>query len=157
MQISPPRAPQLALGPQLPSLRTDLAQTSAAIGRRRELFKRVLAQCPGWELGSIGGYFAFVAFPAVYLDVKIPSRTPDEPPQKVDGLLVAKVLGERFGVVTLPAKFFVPDDYNDPNPATAGLTGWLRFAVANVDDAAIEQVGPRLGEMNRFVASLLSS
>lgn len=123
--------------------------TSQALAARRHLFQRVLADCPGWEIGAVGGYFAFVAYPAAYLRRREGEEGSTE---GGDSESIARLLAEKFGVVTLPSKFFVPPGYRHPAASDSGeLDRWLRFAVANVNDESIELVGPRLREMNRHM------
>ncbi|KAL5634777.1 hypothetical protein ACGC1H_002716 [Rhizoctonia solani] len=62
MQICPARPLQLALAPLLPSLRQDLAEQSAKLSKRQEVFRDTL-NGSGWEVGASGAYFAIVKHP----------------------------------------------------------------------------------------------
>ncbi|KAK4689157.1 hypothetical protein P7C73_g919, partial [Tremellales sp. Uapishka_1] len=142
MQICPPRPPQLALAPLLPSLRPDLLASSTALIHRRRLFHATVDGIAGWKTVSSGGFFAYVQFPLEY------KKTSEE---------VAKILASELGVITLPGSFFMPA-LEDPLWEELGDVGrllkddrWLRFAVANVEDETIEKLGPRLEEMNKLM------
>ncbi|KAJ6471357.1 pyridoxal phosphate-dependent transferase [Mycena sanguinolenta] len=119
LQICPPRPIQLAIAPILASLRPGVVQTALALEARREIFRAHLP--PGWVIGSIGGYFAFVRHP-------FPGHGSAE---------VAQQLAEELGVVVLPAAFFAAElDEADDR--------WIRFSVANCDDDRVRAVCARL-------------
>lgn len=109
-QICAPRVPQLALAPLLPSLRADLAEASRQLAQRRKLFKETVSAVPGWTVDSMGGFFAYVSFPAEYLSASI-LREGMSADQTIGSEEVGKFLAERVGVVTLPGKFFMPDGF----------------------------------------------
>ena len=71
----------------------------------------------GWEIASVGAYFAFVRHP-------FPAST------SVD---VAERLARNFGVVSIPGAFFGP-----------GQESFLRFAFANADVEGIGALRARL-------------
>ncbi|KAL1410195.1 hypothetical protein Q8F55_004200 [Vanrija albida] len=154
MQICPPRTAQLALAPLLPELRGDLAEGSAAVAARRRLFEDVVNAVPGWHVASSGGYFAYVRFPEAY-----GARAAElglAQGERVGSEAVARVLGERCGVVTLPGAFFMPalDDpvwARIPDAEALRADQWIRFAIANVSDEVIKQLGPRLEKLNAIV------
>ena len=104
-QICPPRPPQLALTPLLPSLRTDLLASSSQLAHRRQLFTTTINAVPGWSVISSGGYFAYVQFPDHYLTINKGKRLGSEE--------VAKILAEKCGVVVLPGGFIMPDVGDD--------------------------------------------
>ncbi|KAJ7611438.1 pyridoxal phosphate-dependent transferase [Mycena polygramma] len=119
LQICPPRPIQLAIAPILASLRPGIVKTARALEARRELFKAHLPA--SWIIGSIGGYFAFVRHPfAGHGSVEVCRR-----------------LAEELGVLLLPAAFFCGalDEAEDR---------WIRFSVANCDDARVREVCERL-------------
>ncbi|KAL7409318.1 pyridoxal phosphate-dependent transferase [Mrakia frigida] len=130
MQINPPRPSQLAITPLLPSLRPGLITTSQTFTNLLSIFSSVLSSCPGWTLLSCGAFYAFVSHP-----FGSSSKTP------YPSLLVAQVLAEKYGVVTLPGEFFLPADSTGE---AAGGGGWLRVAVANVGEEEVRGVGERL-------------
>ncbi|KAJ7748420.1 pyridoxal phosphate-dependent transferase [Mycena metata] len=118
LQICPPRPIQLAIAPILASLRPGIVETALGLQTRRELFENALP--PGWIVGSIGAYFAFVRHP-------FPGRGSVE---------VCQRLAEELGVVLLPAAFFCDEDKSDDR--------WIRFSVANCDDDRVREVCARL-------------
>ncbi|WVQ94423.1 hypothetical protein IAU59_001502 [Kwoniella sp. CBS 9459] len=156
MQICAPRPPQIAIAPLLPSLRPDLLESSSALSKRRRLFVDTVNSIPGWNVPSTGGYFAYVSFPS---DYQYASSVLGLKRKKLGSEDVAKFLAEKVGVVTLPGSFFMPDLKDQdvweedvlPGGEVLKEDKWLRFAVANVDDDVILQLGPRLREMNRLM------
>ncbi|KAJ7784952.1 pyridoxal phosphate-dependent transferase [Mycena maculata] len=121
LQICPPRPIQLALAPLLASLRPGLRDTALGLQARRALFQSCLPQ--GWEVGSIGAYFAFVRHPFA-------GRGSKE---------VCERLAGEMGVVLLPAAFFCDAD-------ALREDRWIRFSVANCGEQGIRSVCKRLGE-----------
>ncbi|KAK7007567.1 aspartate aminotransferase [Favolaschia claudopus] len=124
LQICAPRPIQLALAPILPSLRLGIIDTAKDLASRRELFERHLP--PGWRVGSIGGYFAFVGHPFRGKGAKE----------------VCRRLAEEMGVVLLPADFFTPVKDGEGEDEER----WIRFSVANCDERRILEVCQRLGK-----------
>ncbi|KAJ7839011.1 pyridoxal phosphate-dependent transferase [Mycena olivaceomarginata] len=119
LQICPPRPIQLAIAPILASLRPGVIETALALETRRELFRTHIP--PGWVVGSIGGYFAFVRHP-------FPGHGSAE---------VCQRLAEELGILLLPAAFFCGElDKADDR--------WIRFSVANCDDDRVREVCARL-------------
>ncbi|KAJ9093548.1 hypothetical protein QFC21_006389 [Naganishia friedmannii] len=148
IQICAPRPPQIALSAVLPQLRDDLAQTSARLGERLKLFKRVVESVPGWRIEAQGGFFSYVrhAYRATGEQQQEGGWIPSEQ--------VSKILAERCGVLTLPGQFFMPAR-DDPLWASLVDAGsvlvhdrWIRFAVANVDDDVVRRVPERLAQLN---------
>ncbi|WWC98898.1 hypothetical protein V866_005792 [Kwoniella sp. B9012] len=156
MQICAPRPPQIALSPLLPSLRSDLEESSKALSHRRHLFVDVVNKVQGWKVTSIGGYFAYVSFPKEYIHA---SANVGLKRKRLGSEDISLILAKKFGVVTLPGSFFMPDFKDDEIWEKDVLKGgeglrediWLRFAVANVGDEVILKLGPRLEEMNKLM------
>ncbi|WRT65439.1 uncharacterized protein IL334_002382 [Kwoniella shivajii] len=156
MQICAPRPPQIALSSLLPSLRSDLTSSSKALSHRRDLFSKVVNSIQGWNVVSIGGYFAYVSFPS---DYSFASSTVGLKRKKLGSEDIAKLMATKLGVVTLPGSFFMPNLKDDDIWENDVLKGgeelkddkWLRFAVANVEDEVILKLGPRLKEMNKLM------
>ncbi|KAF8899420.1 pyridoxal phosphate-dependent transferase [Infundibulicybe gibba] len=126
LQICPPRVAQIALASVLPTLRGFIQESAEAIRARHQVFAHELPS--GWEIGSQGGYFAFVKHPFV-------GRDSEE---------VCKRLVEETGVLALPDKFFSGDGVDDGEKGR-----WIRFSVANVDDAKIRNVCGRLSQCGK--------
>lgn len=116
VQICPPRSAQAAVAWAVEATAAWRAETRAAINRRIAVFRGVIDRAPGWSIAAIGAYFAYVRHPFA-----------------ASGEAVAERLAREAGVVTLPGAFFGP-----------GQDGHIRFAFANVDDAALESVADRL-------------
>lgn len=185
MQINPPRPAQLALAEVLPQLREGVVERSRAYERLLERFESVLPN--GWEVLSKGAFYAFVRHP---FGRRRPSFAgeDDKDDRSLDklgpsSLEVARILGEKYGVVVLPGSFFrlgsppsspsiaTQDESSavelkaDEKPmlssktersenlrlpvATAAIDesesdDCLRFAVANITEAELDLLGPRL-------------
>jgi aspartate/methionine/tyrosine aminotransferase len=120
LQICAPRAAQMAVARGIEPLADWREANRAEIGRRAVALRTTMADAPGWEIGAMGAYFAYV-------------RHPFEGHGSVE---VARMLAERAGVSCLPGAFF-----------GEGQDGYLRIAFANADVDTIAQLGPRLREM----------
>ena len=87
------------------------------ITRRAVAFREAMAACPGWQLLSIGAYFAYVAHPF----------------QGASVFAVAEKLAATRGVLGLPGPWFGPGQENH-----------LRLAFANVSVESIREIPARL-------------
>lgn len=116
-QICAARPAQGVLAWAIEALQPWRAEVRAAINGRIAAFERVIAGCPGWEISSIGAYFAYVRHPF-----------PGVPAERV-----GEVLAAERGVLGLPGSYFGP-----------GQDGHLRFAFANADETAIAALPERL-------------
>lgn len=116
LQICAPRTGQIALAgavePLLPARRRMRGEFNA----RARLFTQEIAQAKGWELTSIGAYFAYLRHPFTR-----------------EGFAVAEALAREAGILTLPGAFFGP-----------GQDDFLRVAFANVEDERLIGLGARL-------------
>ncbi|KAK1920916.1 pyridoxal phosphate-dependent transferase [Papiliotrema laurentii] len=154
MQICPPRPPQLALAPLLPSLRSDLVSASRTLASRRQLFKTIVEAVPGWTVAASGGFYAYVSFPSDYLHA---SSALGLKRKRLGSEDIAKVLAKKCGVTVLPGAFFMPSTGDDEawNEVVGGENlredRWLRFAVANVEDNDVRQLGERLSQLNEIM------
>ncbi|WP_026330838.1 aminotransferase [Agrobacterium sp. 10MFCol1.1] len=117
MQICAPRAAQDAVAQAWPKLREWRFGNTVEIARRAQALRRVFDQLPGWEIASMGAYFAFVRHPFS-----------DE-----SAMVVGERLARTAGVITIPGSFF-----------GAGNESYLRFAFANVDRDSIGKLAGRL-------------
>lgn len=117
VQICAPRAAQTALTWAIPSLNDWRAGNTAEITRRAVAFREVMAACSGWQLLSIGAYFAYVAHPF----------------QGASVFAVAEKLAATRGVLGLPGPWFGP-----------GQESHLRLAFANVSVESIRDIPARL-------------
>jgi len=117
LQICAPRAAQIALARSIEPLADWRATNREEIGRRADALRATLAEVPGWEIGAMGAYFAYL-------------RHPFAGRSSVD---VAKRLAKDAGVSCLPGSFF-----------GTGQEGYLRLAFANIGSDAIGSLGARL-------------
>jgi aspartate/methionine/tyrosine aminotransferase len=116
VQISPPRAPQLALPWAIEALADWRADNRDEIGRRAVAFKDAVDALAGWSIGSIGAYFAYVAHPFTESDQDVCAR-----------------LAGDHGILCLPGSYFGPSQ-----------EGFLRFAFANTEAGLIAEIPGRL-------------
>lgn len=117
MQICAPRSAQIAVASAIPLLAEWRAGNRAEIARRADALRLVVSKLPGWEIGAIGAYFAFVRHPFV-------DRSSSE---------VAQKLARESGIVCLPGAYF-----------GEGQERYLRLAFANADVASIGLLSERL-------------
>lgn len=117
MQICAPRAAQAAVAQALPLLADWRAENRLEIARRADALRAVVAALPGWEIGAIGAYFAFVRHPFTELS----------------SAAVAERLAKEAGVVCIPGSYF-----------GEGRERYLRLAFANADVASIGLLAGRL-------------
>lgn len=117
MQICAPRSAQIAVASAIPLLADWRAGNRAEIARRADALRLVVSKLPGWEIGAIGAYFAFVRHPFT-------DRSSSE---------VAEKLARESGIVCLPGAYF-----------GEGQERYLRLAFANADVASIGLLSDRL-------------
>jgi len=79
--------------------------------------RAVMSGLPGWEIGALGAYFAFIRHPFAELS----------------SAAVAERLAKEAGVVCLPGSYF-----------GEGQEHYLRLAFANADAASIGLLADRL-------------
>jgi aspartate/methionine/tyrosine aminotransferase len=120
LQICAPRPQQAAVARALPALGAWRDGNRREIDRRAQALRDVIAGTDGWEIASMGAYFAFVSHPL----------------EGESSLRVAERLARDTGVVTIPGTFFGP-----------GMERYLRFAFANVDVDTISRLGTRLSRL----------
>ncbi|TDR94892.1 aminotransferase [Enterovirga rhinocerotis] len=117
VQICAPRVGQAGLAWAIWELGAWRAANRAVMNGRAEACRAVFAALPGWEIGALGAYFAYLRHP-------------------FDGVGSAKVSEEmaaRRGVLTLPGSAFGP-----------GQEDYIRLAFANCDEARLEEAATRL-------------
>ncbi|UFS83890.1 MULTISPECIES: aminotransferase [Rhizobium] len=117
MQICAPRAAQIAVAGAMPILAGWRAGNRLEIARRADALRAVMAGLPGWEIGAIGAYFAFIRHPF----------------EQLGSSAVAERLAKQAGVVCLPGSYF-----------GEGQERYLRLAFANADAALIGLLAERL-------------
>lgn len=117
LQICAPRVGQIAVTETLEPLADWREANRVEIATRAAALKTAIAGAPGWEVGAVGAYFAFIRHPF----------------SGTASLAVAGRLAEEKGIITLPGGCFGP-----------GQEDFLRFAFANADAAALTEMGRRL-------------
>jgi aspartate/methionine/tyrosine aminotransferase len=117
LQICAPRIGQIALAEALPRLDAWKEGNRGEIAARAAKLRQAIADAPGWAIGAVGAYFAFIRHP--FRDQTSAS--------------VAERLAREVGVVTVPGSYFGP-----------GQEDHLRFAFANAGGPVIERVAARL-------------
>lgn len=119
-QICAARPGQEALAWAIAAMTGWRTEMRTTINARIAAFQGVVRRCPGWQISSIGAYFAYVRHPFA-----------DVPAERV-----AEALAVGCGVLGLPGSYFGP-----------GQDGHLRLAFANADEAAIATLPARLAEL----------
>ena len=117
VEICAPRPPQAAVAKALPALASWREENRSEIARRADALQEAIAEAPGWEIGAMGAYFAFVRHPMA----------------GVASADAARLLATEHGIVTIPGTFFGSDNER-----------YLRFAFANADVPTIRTLSRRL-------------
>ncbi|KAB2849670.1 MAG: aminotransferase [Hyphomicrobiaceae bacterium] len=117
VQICAPRVGQMALARAIPALGAWREANRALIGRRARAFKEAMAEVNRWQVGSLGGYFAYLRHPF----------------SGQSSASIAQRLARNYGLLVLPGSYFGP-----------GQEGYLRVAFANVDERQIRDFARRL-------------
>ncbi|MBP0444827.1 aminotransferase [Roseomonas sp. SSH11] len=116
VQICAARAGQIALAWGLGALDSWRLANRAGMQARLEVVRSAFSRLPGWELQSLGAYFAYVRHPF----------------KNTSAWKVAERLASGHGLMCLPG------------PAFAGEEAHLRIAFANVDETGIGTMEERL-------------
>ena len=116
-QICPARPAQAALAWAVPALAEWRAGNRAIMAIRADATRAAVARLPGWQLDSLGAYFAYL-------------RVPDDGP---DAMELAERLAVDRGLILLPGPFFGP-----------GQERHLRLAFANAEPALLAELPARL-------------
>jgi aspartate/methionine/tyrosine aminotransferase len=117
LQICAARAPQAAVAKAIPALADWRDGNRVEIERRADSLRQVMPKISGWDLVSVGAYFAFIRHPF----------------RGVSSAAVSEQLAKRAGVVCLPGVYF-----------GEGQEDYLRFAFANADVETIAKLESRL-------------
>jgi aspartate/methionine/tyrosine aminotransferase len=121
LQICPPRIGQIAVARTMVETLPWRAANRIMIDARAAAFRRVFEGLPGWRIGSVGAYFAYVQPPA----------------RSGDAVSAARDLALREGVLALPGHYFGQEQGD-----------WLRVAFANADETQLGMLGARLRDAN---------
>lgn len=120
LQICAPRAGQIAVAEAIPALFDWREANRAEITARAAALREALARAPGWSIGAVGAYFAFVRHPYA----------------GVGSARVSEELARKVGIVTVPGSYFGP-----------GQEDYLRFAFANATSDTIALLPERLAKL----------
>jgi aspartate/methionine/tyrosine aminotransferase len=121
LQICPPRAAQSAVAWAISNLAPWRQDNRRRINARGALFRRICGELDGWQLASIGSYFAYLRHPF----------------EGISSPRVVEQLAAERGVLCLPATYF-----------GAGQERFLRVAFANADDATLAALPARFRGMS---------
>jgi aspartate/methionine/tyrosine aminotransferase len=117
LQICAARAPQAAVAKAIPALVGWRDANRVEIASRADALRQVMDEIEGWELVSVGAYFAFVRHPF----------------RGTSSAAVAEKLAKEAGIVCLPGSYF-----------GEGQEDYLRFAFANANIETIRKLSGRL-------------
>lgn len=117
LQICAPRAAQTAVAKGIQQLDDWRAANRAEIDRRAVALRETLRKAPGWTIGAMGAYFAYLRHPFV----------------DRGSIEIARKLATECGVSCLPGAFF-----------GQGQEAYLRLAFANAEAGTIRGLAKRL-------------
>jgi aspartate/methionine/tyrosine aminotransferase len=117
LQICAPRPTQVALSWAIEGLADWRRRNRLDIHHRGEVFQRVMADVPGWQVGVLGAYFAYLRHPC--------------PGQSARS--VAERLAVERGVLGLPGSAFGPDQED-----------YLRVSFPNIGPEVLADLPTRL-------------
>ena len=119
IQICAPRVGQQAIAPMIHSLQGWRQDNNEKMAERAAAFRQAFDCIDGFEIAAMGAYFGYVRHP--FQDTS---------------LNVAETMAKTVGVLTIPGDFF-----------GKGQERYLRFAFANAEVAAIQQLPERLSAL----------
>ena len=119
IQICAPRVGQQAIAPMIHSLQGWRQDNNEKMAERAAAFRQAFDGIAGFEIAAMGAYFGYVRHP--FQDTS---------------LNVAETMAKTVGVLTIPGDFF-----------GKGQERYLRFAFANAEVEAIQQLPERLSAL----------
>ena len=119
IQICAPRVGQQAIAPMIHSLQGWRQDNNEKMAERAAAFRQAFDDIAGFEIAAMGAYFGYVRHP--FQDTS---------------LNVAETMAKTVGILTIPGDFF-----------GKGQERYLRFAFANAEVAAIQQLPERLSAL----------
>ena len=119
IQICAPRVGQQAIAPMIHSLQGWRQDNNEKMAERAAAFRQAFDDIAGFEIAAMGAYFGYVRHP--FQDTS---------------LNVAETMAKTVGVLTIPGDFF-----------GKGQERYLRFAFANAEVEAIQQLPERLSTL----------
>jgi len=117
LQICAPRPGQIAVAKTMPQIAKWREENRLEIASRRKMLEQVMTDLPGWEIASIGAYFAYVRHPF----------------ENMGSIETSAMLAKERGVTCLPGAFF-----------GEGQDSFLRLAFANAGCEILKGLGSRL-------------
>ncbi|KAM0749954.1 PLP-dependent transferase [Meredithblackwellia eburnea MCA 4105] len=132
LQICPARPAQLAVTWAIEGTREWRQGVTKELVGRAEVFVKGIEGVEGWEVATVGAYFAYVRHP-------FEGFTSEQ---------VGQRLAQFAGIIVLPGTFFGPkfDNVEDDR--------YLRFSIANVSSEVLHLVPVRLTALNKMWDSL---
>ena len=119
IQICAPRVGQQAIAPMIHSLQGWRQDNNEKMAERAAAFRQAFDDIAGFEIAAMGAYFGYVRHPF-----------------QATSLNVAETMAKTVGVLTIPGDFF-----------GKGQERYLRFAFANAEVEAIQQLPERLSAL----------
>lgn len=119
IQICAPRVGQQAIAPMIHSLQGWRQDNNEKMAERAAAFRQAFDDIAGFEIAAMGAFFGYVRHP--FQDTS---------------LNVAETMAKTVGVLTIPGDFF-----------GKGQERYLRFAFANAEVVAIQQLPERLSAL----------
>lgn len=119
IQICAPRVGQQAIAPIIHSLQGWRQDNNEKMAERAAAFRQAFDDIAGFDIAAMGAYFGYVRHP--FQDTS---------------LNVAETMAKTVGVLTIPGDFF-----------GKGQERYLRFAFANAEVEAIQQLPERLSAL----------
>lgn len=119
IQICAPRVGQQAIAPMIHSLQGWRQDNNEKMAERAAAFRQAFDDIAGFDIAAMGAYFGYVRHP--FQDTS---------------LNVAETMAKTVGVLTIPGDFF-----------GKGQERYLRFAFANAEVEAIQQLPERLSAL----------
>ena len=123
IQICAPRPAQQSVADFLPNLDNFIDNKCIEIGEKAKLFSSSLPKSSGWEISSIGTFFAYVKHP--FKDIKCDK--------------LAKILASKYGLITIPGIYFGKHQER-----------YLRMSIAGISNEQIKDVKNRLNLLNNL-------
>ena len=124
IQICAPRPAQQSVAGFLPDLDNFIDKKCIEIGKKVKLFSSSLPKSSGWEISSIGTFFAYVKHP--YKDIECDK--------------LSKILASKYGLITIPGIYFGNKQER-----------YLRMSIAGLSNKEIIEVKNRLQLLNNLL------
>ena len=124
IQICAPRPAQQSVADFLPNLDNFIDNKCIEIGEKANLFSNSLQKSSGWEISSIGTFFAYVKHP--FKDIKCDK--------------LSKILASKCGLITIPGIYFGKEQER-----------YLRMSIAGLSNEQIIDVKNRIDLLKKYL------